>query len=86
MTDASPEIVSSIVGFVGRRFPATSVALGAATPLIDGGTLDSLGVLELMTFLMETYGIEIDADDFSVENLATVETLAHLVERKRNPA
>jgi acyl carrier protein len=82
--ERAPEIQRTIIDFVAGRVPAPLAAsLDEATPLLTGGTLDSLGVLELMMFLETTYGIGLDDSDFDAENLATVRHLVRFVERKR---
>ena len=79
---SSHKVVEEIVGFVRRRFPEEAGVSGAETRLLEGSAIDSLGLIELMTFLTETYGIEIDDDDFSAENFETIGTVARLVDRK----
>lgn len=53
------------------------------TPLIAGGILDSLATVRLVSWLEETYGIEIQAHEVSADNLDTIELIAELVQRKR---
>jgi acyl carrier protein len=45
--------------------------------------VDSIGVLRLVTFLEETYGIQMSDDDMAPENLESVRRIADLVRRKR---
>ena len=46
--------------------------------------LDSIRVLRLCTALEERFGIEIADEEITVENLESVESVANLVDRKRN--
>jgi acyl carrier protein len=57
--------------------------LTSTTPLIAGGILDSLATVRLVSWLEETYGIEIQAHEVSADNLDTIELIAELVQRKR---
>jgi acyl carrier protein len=50
--------------------------------LIGSGIIDSTGVLELVCFLEEQYGISIADDDVVPENLDTVDRIVRFVERK----
>jgi acyl carrier protein len=50
--------------------------------LIDGGIVDSTGVMEIVAFLEETYGITIDDDELVADNLDSVERLTKLVDSK----
>jgi acyl carrier protein len=64
--------------------PGTAEAeLTNTTPLIGGGILDSLATVRLVSWLEETYGIEIQAHEVSADNLDNIELIAELVKRKR---
>lgn len=52
------------------------------TSLITGGILDSLGTLQLVIFLEETYGIKIEAYEADVDHLNTISDIACLVHSK----
>ncbi len=70
--------------FVSRNFyvPDGQV-LGRDESLLDQGIVDSTGILEVVLFLEESYGIEVDDDEIIPENLETLAALAAFVERKR---
>jgi acyl carrier protein len=76
------EILHTIRGYLRDRFPALADA-EATTPLLQSGAVDSLGFLELMTFLSERFDITLDDEDFDASNLETVDKLADFVGRKR---
>ncbi len=78
------DLTAELIRFLGRRFPALGEPLGDATPLMDTGAIDSLGILEIVGFLDDQFGIQIDDDDFEPANFATVRSLVALVERKVN--
>lgn len=50
--------------------------------LLAGGIVDSTGIMELVMFLEETYGIKASEEDFTPENLDTVDNMVKFVERK----
>lgn len=78
-----PQVKRSIVDFVAARMPRPAAAgLTDETPLLTGA-LDSLGVLELMMHLDQTFAIGLDDADFEADNMATVGHLVRFVERKR---
>ena len=52
--------------------------------LIDDEILDSFDVIQIVTELMEEFGIFIDADDIEPENLNSLEYIREMVERKLN--
>ncbi|MDH4119059.1 MAG: acyl carrier protein [Acidimicrobiia bacterium] len=52
------------------------------TPLLKTELIDSMGVLTLVGFLEDEYGIIIAADDVSAANFETLVTITRLVESK----
>jgi acyl carrier protein len=58
-------------------------SIPASKSLIEGGIIDSTGVLELIGFLEEQYGIQIDDDELLPENLDSIEYIVQFVTRKR---
>ena len=62
---------------------ADASCLNEGTLLLGDGLLDSLAVIQLMIFMGTELGVEIDDDDFTQENLATVGSLLDFVARKR---
>lgn len=57
--------------------------LTTTTPLVSSGVLDSLATLNLISFLEETFGVEIAPHEADEEHLETLETIADLVASKR---
>ncbi|HZP82516.1 MAG TPA: acyl carrier protein [Chthonomonadaceae bacterium] len=57
-------------------------ALTDSTPLITGGILDSLATLQLVAFLEEKYGIQLEAHEADREHLNTLNDIAALVHAK----
>lgn len=55
--------------------------IGMETPLIDGGIIDSLGLLELVSFLEERFGLELPLDDFIPENFRTPAAILAMLDR-----
>ena len=56
--------------------------LGDQTPLIQGAILDSLATVQLVAFLEERFGIEVQAHEASVDHLNTLDDIATLVQQK----
>ena len=65
-----------------RESIGTSVPLTDTTDLIGDGLLTSLQTVELVTYLDERFGIEVDDEEFVEENFRSVDTIAQLVESK----
>ena len=83
MTDAILSRVLAVVsGVAGPR--RTPPGAGPATPLGEAGYwLDSVDVLEVILACEHQFGVVLgDAEDLTVENLASVASLAALIARK----
>jgi acyl carrier protein len=53
---------------------------------LDLGIVDSTGVLDLLMFVEEQFGIEVADDELAPENFDSIDKLADFVERKRRLA
>lgn len=65
------------------RFPGQASHLTGDLPLLEREILDSMGILQVVTYLEGEYGIEIDDEDLIAENFATIDAIAGLVESKQ---
>ena len=73
-----------VYGYLSKRFPKVE-NWNAETSLLESGIIDSLGVLELMGFLEEKFGITLEEGDFDPKHLATPGQLVQFIlERRRN--
>lgn len=57
-------------------------ALADDDSFLDKGIIDSTGVLELVMFLQEEIGVEVEDEELVPENLDSVERLVAFVQRK----
>jgi acyl carrier protein len=74
-----------------RSFLAENFLLGeefrglpGSASLIEAGIIDSTGVLELVGFLEETYGVEIADSELVPENLDSIDNILRFMAWKRN--
>lgn len=51
-------------------------------PLLETEAIDSLAVFAIVQFLEDEFGIEVGDDDLVVDNFASIEAMAKLVETK----
>lgn len=77
-----------IAAFLLVRFRASlrRSELGFEEPLISTGIIDSFGVLEVLAFLEDTFGVTIDPMRHELTELETVSQIAALVESARRTA
>jgi acyl carrier protein len=61
-------------------------ALSDDTSLIDTGIVDSTGMLDVILFIEEAFGISVSDRETIPENLESIARIAAFVDRKRQPA
>jgi len=49
--------------------------------LFESGTLTSLDILDLLSFIEETFNISFSEDDITMENFGTMNNIVQLIER-----
>jgi len=78
VTDLRTDVTTRICDYLAERFPHLG-GVAADTPLLSSGAIDSLGILDLMMFLAETYGLPMDDLELTAELLETPASLADFV-------
>ncbi|CCV06961.1 Acyl carrier protein [Mesorhizobium metallidurans STM 2683] len=63
---------------------ADADALQSETSLLDQGVVDSTGVLEVIGFIEETYGITVEDSELLPENLDSIQGIAQYIISKKN--
>lgn len=53
-------------------------------PLIDSGIVDSLGVLRILAFLDESFGIDLAGDEIKLEQFRSVRSIRQLIEKNQS--
>ena len=79
----SEEVRARIRSYVISHFHLTRIRdLGDEDSLLDAQLIDSLGILELVGYLEETFAIEVTDDDLSPENFDSIGALARFVGKR----
>ncbi|CCV13970.1 acyl carrier protein [Mesorhizobium sp. STM 4661] len=63
---------------------ADADALQSETSLLDQGVVDSTGVLEVIGFIEETFGITVEDSELLPENLDSIQGIAQYIISKKN--
>ncbi len=79
------ETNQQIMKFITTNFyVADPATLTEETSLLDSGTVDSTGVLEIISFLEQEFGIQISDDEMIPDNLDSVSKIAKFVGKKKS--
>jgi acyl carrier protein len=78
------DISLAVRRFIGENFlfRDDGDAITHDASLLDAGIIDSTGVLELVSFLETTFGIEVQDDEMLPENLDSIRAITNYVSRK----
>ena len=58
-------------------------SLGDKDSFLEKGVIDSTGILELVVFMEERFGVKIEDEELIPENLDSVNNLINFIERKK---
>ena len=79
------DIKEQVRTFVTSNFyVADPSALEDSASLLDKGIIDSTGVLEVIFFIEETFGIIVEDSEMLPENLDSIERISNFIARKKN--
>lgn len=61
-------------------------ALTDDTSLLQSGVIDSTGVLEVISFIEEAFGVAVEDEEMIPDNLDSIARIRAYLDRKRSPA
>jgi len=76
------EIAKQLYSYLEERLPSNQkpLQLTGETLLLEQKIIDSIGMLELVFFIQDTFAVEIPEEDITPENFATLDGLVGYVE------
>ncbi len=83
---SEPEIAEIVRVYLLDNFLLGVGAVADDESLLESGTVDSTGIVELATYLEVHFGIELDDDDMTATNLDSITRIARFVTRKQAAA
>lgn len=80
-------IISEVKNFLyDESFEEQFKSLNSNDSLLENGIIDSVKMLELISFLEKQYGIKVDDEDLYPENFDTLAAIEDYVKSKMNKA
>jgi acyl carrier protein len=82
------EVRATVAAYISENFLYASPdrELGADDRLLDDGIVDSMGAVELVSFLEERFAIAVPDDEITEDNFGSVADIARFVAEKRRSA
>jgi acyl carrier protein len=79
------DINQQVRAFVTSNFyVADPTTLDDKASLLDRGIIDSTGVLEVIFFIEETFGITVEDSEMLPDNLDSIERISNFIARKKS--
>lgn len=73
--------------FIATTFPGEDGSDHPAdASLLEGGVIDSIGVLTLVTWIEEAFGFTVEDEDVLPENLDSIASIVAYIDRKQHEA
>ena len=85
MAELPDDVDADLRRFIADNFPLGGEAAAQLDPeqsLVEAGVIDSTGVLELIGYVEETYGLEVPDADLVPENFDSLANVARYVGRR----
>ena len=60
-----------------------SAPIGESDNLLSSGVLDSMGLLQLVAFIEDEFGVTISSDEFQPESFQSLSSIAGLIQKKK---
>jgi acyl carrier protein len=76
-------IQSDIRHFIANELGREVMMVADGESLLEAGVIDSLGVLELVKFIEQRYGLNVSEDEMMPENFDTLNAIAAFIARRR---
>jgi len=73
-------VEEQLIGYLNER---SEEQVTRDTLLVEERVIDSMGVMDLIEFAVETFDVELDVEDLTIENFESVKEFAALILRKR---
>jgi len=71
--------------FLLKKFPgAKKQRLDIDVPLLQSGIVDSLGVLDIVAYIEQTFAISVSDEELSPDNFSSISALASFVSKKQS--
>ena len=80
------DIVAQTRAYITENFLYTrpDLRLGDDDRLLERGIIDSMGVMELVGFLQDQFGVKVDEREITEEHFGSIAAIAAYVARKRD--
>ena len=62
----------------------TDILLDTNDDILSSGLIDSIGVMQLITFIEENFNVEVSPEDMVIENFVTIDAMESYIKNTKN--
>jgi acyl carrier protein len=77
------DVANEVEGFIAEKVALQGEKIARDEDLLASDTLDSLTIVELVSFMEARFGIRVSDDDLMPENFKTIDEIVAFVERRQ---
>lgn len=79
------DVVTSLRNYIKANFllEADAPDVGEHDPLLESGIVDSMGILQFVSYIESEFGIDVDDEEIVPDNFETITDIAAFVDAKR---
>ena len=74
------EIETALIAYLKEQ---TGIDVIVDTPLVEEGIIDSMGIMDLLTYIESSFNVTPDEDDLTIDNFESVAAIQRFIENKR---
>lgn len=76
------DIKEKVKNFIFEEFTVANKKLDDNLPLFEAGLIDSLGMIKLMAFIEESFGVVINPSEVVIDNFDTIDKISRIISEK----
>ena len=81
------EILNKLLDFIAQNFSVELDEINLEKSLVDEGIIDSIGFIEITSYLSKEFSVEVQEDQINRENFGSVMKIVNFIEQEiRKPS
>ena len=72
-------VQTSLINFISQNFYVEKEEINLEESLVDTGIIDSIGLIEIASYIEQNYGISVSAEHMTRENFGSVNKIVQFI-------
>ena len=78
------DVTLDLKNFVNEELLSGDLTVDTEDNLLKNGMVDSIGMVRLVGFIEENYGISVPPEDFTIENFQSIKIITDYLQNRKN--